>query len=1083
MTDLLKKFFFSTRLMAILFIVFATAMAFGTFIESKYSTDTARIWVYNAWWFEAIMVFFVINFMGNMFRYRLLRWEKWPVLTLHLSWILIIVGAFVTRYISFEGMMPIREGKTEKVFYSDKTYLTAFVDGEIDGQPRRKTLQEGLIVTAEAIKSNLPWNSDYNGQPITISYVDFIDGAKEGLIPDENGKEYLKIVEAGDGQRHEHFLENGQVASIHGVLFALNKTTDGAINIMSTDSIYQISSPFEGSFMRMADQFQGQIAKDSLQEFQLRSLYNMAGMQFVVPEPIIKGSYDVVKVPKDDITEATLDALVVEVTANGETVQKKLLGGKGMSEFSDKFNVGGLDFSLSYGSKVYELPFGIKLNDFIAEKYPGTEKGYASFMSKVTVENDRPYDYDIYMNNILDEGGYRFFQSSFHPDEKGTVLSVNHDQWGTWITYLGYFLLYAGLMGIMFFGKTRFKDLGKSLDKLKPKKAAITTVLVFAGLLGLQAQESQKATAGNEPEQVSAEQAADLQEHVVGDGHGHNTMMPTQAQIDSLLKTTIVSKEHAEKFGKLVIQDDGGRMKPIHTFSSELLRKLSLKDKFKDMNADQVFLSMMLAPAAWYNTEFLALDKKGQNDSLRHVVGVPEGQEYAKATDFFNAEGSYKLEPYLRDATATTNPNQMQKDFKEVNIRLSLLDQALSGRIIKIFPLLNDENNKWISAIEYRGGQFQVSDSLYANFIKNSVPYYLMTLRNANETGDYADADKLLDAFRQNQKNHGSEVLPSDKKINTEVIYNKLDIFNHLYKLYGVIGFLMFFVLIFQIFKDRSIWRIASYALKGTIFILFLWHTAGLILRWYISGHAPWSDAYESILYVAWATMGMGLLFARKSDMTIAATAFVTSMLLFVAHQNWVDPSISNLVPVLDSYWLMVHVSVIVGSYGPLTVGMILGVVSLLLMIMTTKKNKARMDINIKELTVINELALTVGLAMLTIGNFLGGQWANESWGRYWGWDPKETWALISIMIYAFVIHTRLVPGLRGKWTFNFLSVIAFGSIMMTYFGVNYYLVGLHSYGQSGAAAITPDYIWYIALGALILGGISFWRYRVNYGK
>ena len=274
-----------------------------------------------------------------------------------------------------------------------------------------------------------------------------------------------------------------------------------------------------------------------------------------------------------------------------------------------------------------------------------------------------------------------------------------------------------------------------------------------------------------------------------------------------------------------------------------------------------------------------------------------------------------------------------------------------------------------------------------------------------------------------------------------------------------------------------------TYFMKGTIVIFFIWHTAGLILRWYISGHAPWSNAYESILYVSWATMGMGLLFARKSDMTLAASAFVTSMLLFVAHQNWVDPAISNLVPVLDSYWLMIHVAVIVASYGPLIVGAILGLVSLILIILTNDENKARMEINLKELTIINELALTIGLIMLTIGNFLGGQWANESWGRYWGWDPKETWALISIMVYAFVIHTRLVPGLRGKWMFNFLSLIAVGSIMMTYFGVNYYLVGLHSYGQSGAAAITPDYVWYAALGAVVLGGISFWRYRVNYVK
>lgn len=1047
--------------MAVLFLVFAIAMGIGTFIESKYSTETARIWIYNTTWFSTIMVFFVINFIGNMFRYKLFTWKKWPVLTLHLSWIIIIIGAGVTRYISFEGVMPIREGKTERVFYSDKTYLTAYVDGEIEGEALRKTIERPIIVTPEALKSDLPWKNDYNGQLFTVSYVDFIKGAKEGLVPDENGKQYLKIVEAGDGQRHEHFLENGKVASIHNVLFALNKQTDGAINLFTTDSTYQIQSPFDGSFMRMADQFQGQAVKDSLQEFQMRSLYSMAGMQFVIPDPVVKGSYGVVEVPANEINEATQSALVVEISSNGETTQKKILGGKGPTNFTDKFSVGGLDFAMAYGSKVYELPFAIKLNDFIADKYPGTDNGYASFMSKVTLEDERSYDYDIFMNNILDHKGYRFFQSGFDPDEKGTILSVNHDQWGTRVTYLGYFLLYAGLMGIMFFGKTRFKDLAQSLDKLKSKKAKMTAVLVLGMVLNISGQE-----------------------HTEDDGHDHTaSAMPSQVQIDSILQTTIVSKEHAEAFGKLVIQDDGGRMKPINTFSSELLRKLSLKDKFNDMNSDQVFLSMMLSAPAWYNAEFIAVDKKGKNDSIRHVLNIPDGQRYMKATDFFDKKGSYKLEPFLREATTTNIPNKFQQDLKDANMRLSLLNQALGGEIVKIFPLLNDENNKWVSAVEYRGGQYQVSDSLYSNFIKNAVPYYLMSLRKAINTGDYSEADKLLSAFKKNQQNHGSEVLPSDQRINTEVIYNKLNIFNILWYLYALIGVVLFFVLVFQIFKEREIWKAAAYVLKGTIIILFLWHTTGLILRWYISGHAPWTNAYESMLYVAWATVGMGMLFIRKSTMTLAAAAFVCSMLLAFAHQNWVDPAIGNLVPVLDSYWLMIHVAVIVGSYGPLTVAMILGVVSLILIILTTKKNKKRMEINLKELTIINELALTTGLIMLTIGNFLGGQWANESWGRYWGWDPKETWALISIMVYAFVIHTRLVPGLRGKWTFNFLSVIAYFSIMMTYFGVNYYLVGLHSYGQSGAAAITPDYVWYIALWVFILGGVSLWRYRVNYVK
>lgn len=1058
MLDLLRKTLFSTRLTAVLFLIFATAMAFGTFVESWYSTETARIWIYNAWWFEAIMAFFLINFIGNIKRYKLLRREKWAVLTLHLSWILIIIGAFVTRYISYEGMMPIREGSTENVFYSDKTFLTALVDGEIDGQPMRRTFQDELMVTSEALKTNLPWDLDFNGQEFSISYVDFIEGAKKAFVPDADGEAYLKIVESGGGGRHDHYLKSGEVTSIHNVLFALNKPTEGAVNIFASDTLYQIQSPFSGDFMRMADQFSGNVAVDSLQTLYLRSLYNLGGMQFVMPQPIIRGKYDVVPIPEDEKSDADQDALILEISSGDEKTLAKLMGGRGIATYSDRIRVAGLDFMLSYGSKVYKLPFSIRLNDFIAEKYPGTEKGYSSFMSRITVNDDRNFDYDIYMNHVLDHQGYRFFQASFDQDEKGTVLSVNHDYWGTWITYIGYFLLYMGLLGIMFYGKTRFKELAKTLEKLKRKKAALSAIALFLLAFPVQAQDTPS-----------------------GDEHVH-TSPPSQEEVDSLILSTKVPEEHAALFGELIIQDDGGRMKPINTFASELLRKLSFKGSFKELDANQVFLSMMLNPALWYNNEFIALDKKAQNDSIRNIIGIPKGQKLIKATDFFDEKGRNKLGPYLQEAFATNTPNKFQQDFKDAYFRLSLLDRALSGEIVKIYPLLNDENNKWISAIELRSGRYQVSDSLYNNFIRNSIPYYLMSLRTAQSTGDYTEAENLLNAFHKNQENHGSEVLPAKNKVKAEIIYNKLDIFNRLYKWYALVGVLMFFVLIFRIFKEREIWKVGTYFFKGAIIIFFIWHTAGLVLRWYISGHAPWSDAYESILYVSWATLAMGLSLGRKSDMTIAASTFVTSMLLWIAHQSWVDPAIANLVPVLDSYWLMIHVAVIVGSYGPLTVGMILGVVSLLLIVLTNSRNRKRMEHNLKELTVINELALTVGLIMLTIGNFLGGQWANESWGRYWGWDPKETWALISIMVYAFVLHARLVPGLRGRWTFNFLSIVAFGSIMMTYFGVNFYLVGLHSYA-SGTQVITPAFVWYTVAGVLFLGAVSYWRYRTVYDK
>jgi len=1054
MLNTLGRLLFSTRLMAVLFLVMAVAMALGTFIESWYSTETARIWIYNAWWFEVIMAFFVINFVGNIGRYRLLRWEKWPVLLLHLSWILIIVGAFVTRYISYEGMMPIREGATENVFYSDKTYLTVLVDGMKDGQPQRKALEDDLLVTEQAMQSNLPWKEDFDGTPFEVSYAGFIEGARMEVVPDENGTRFLKIVEAGGGSRHDHYLAEGQTVSIHNVLFSFNGRDEGAISIRESGDSLTIRSPFGGSFMRMADQLRGAVVEDSLQKFQLRSLYTLADMQFVIPEPPIPGRYEATRIPEGERNDNDPDALLIRVTSEGESVEKALIGGKGRFQYTDPFTLGGLTFRMAYGSKVRQLPFSIRLNDFIAEKYPGTEKAYSSFMSKITVQDDRPFDYDIYMNHVLDHRGFRFFQASFDPDEKGTVLSVNHDFWGTWITYVGYFLLYLGLLGILFFGKTRFRDLAKMLDKVKAKKAALTALLI--GMTS-----------------ILSGQTGPVQEH-------DHDPLPAVEAVDSLLLATAVPTEEAEKFGHLVIQDDGGRMKPINTFASELLRKLSLKDSYKGLTADQVLLSMMMQPRLWTLAEFIALDKKGQNDSIRKTIGVAEGQRYVRLIDFFDAQGKNKLDPVLQDAFATNAPNKFQQDFKDAYFRLSLLNRALSGEILRIFPLLNDENNKWISALEYRSGRFTVNDSLYANFIQNSIPFYLMSMQQAAQSGDYTEADRLLAAFRKNQENHGSEVLPSEDRVEAEVIYNRLDIFNKLYKYYALVGVFLFLVLVFRIFRERRIWDVATYFLKGTIILFFIWHTAGLVMRWYISGHAPWSDAYESILYVSWACMGMGLWLGSKSDMTIAASAFVTSILLWIAHQSWVDPSIANLQPVLDSYWLMIHVAVIVASYGPLTVGMILGVVSLILILLTNKKNLERMKLNLRELTIINELALTIGLIMLTIGNFLGGQWANESWGRYWGWDPKETWALISILVYAFVIHTRLVPGLRGTWTFNFLSILAFSSIMMTYFGVNFYLVGLHSYA-SGDQVITPTFVWYTVAGVFVLGALSWWRYRSLY--
>jgi len=1060
--------------MAVLFVVYAVAMAVGTFIENSYATVTAREWIYDAWWFEVIMVFFVINFIGNIFRYKLLRKKKWTTLLLHLSFILILVGAWVTRYIGEEGIMPIREGEVENTMLSEKTYLSTFIDGEIDGEPLRKK-QEFKVDLGPAITEGKTIRTDYNGNPVQFEFLEYIEGAEEGVIEAEDGDYFLKIVEAGDGNRHDHYLRAGEVENIHNILFALNKQTDGAINIVGNNEVgFTINSPFEGDWMRMADQKKGQLTKDTTEELQMRSLYNVGGMQFVIPEPAIKGKYDLV--PKEIANKNDPDGIFVKVTANGQTEKIGLLGGKGFQMDMKKVSVGDYDIYLSYGSKDIELPFALKLNDFIAEKHPGTEErnqpSYKSFMSKVeVVDGSNSYPYDIYMNHVLDHKGYRFFQSSFDPDEGGTILSVNNDWWGTWITYIGYFLLYLGLMAIMFDRGSRFGELRKKLDKVKQKKAKLTGILILLfGLTGFAQTENGNVVQEPEPSKIQDTVAASHQDHSIIPKVDYDKVI-------KMIQANKVSKAHAAKFGELIIQDFGGRMKPINTYSSELLRKLGKQDEYNDLNSDQVLLSMIENPNIWYSAPLISI--KAKNDSIHHVLGVEEEKEYVSLTDFFDPKtAEYKLSPFLDAAYKAAVPNQFQKDFIKADEKVNLIYNTLLGEQFKIFPIPDHPNNKWVSYPQLDEERYFTGvDTLYT---KQVLPLYMQSLRTARNTGDYDQADELLLSLKSFQKKYGSEVMPSEEKVEAEILYNKIDIFNLLFQYYLYVSLLMIVFVILRIFKENKLNKYAINVSKVLLVTLFIAHTAGLIARWYISGHAPWSNAYESMIYVAWATMFFGLAFGRKSDLTMGSTAFVTSIILMVAHWNWLDPTIGNLQPVLDSYWLMIHVAVIVGSYGPFALGAIIGLVSLFLIIATTKSNYKKMKLNIQELTIINELALTVGLVMLTIGNFLGGQWANESWGRYWGWDPKETWALISIFVYAFVIHMRLVPGLRGLFAFNWAAVIAFGSILMTYFGVNFYLTGLHSYA-SGDQIISYQFIIIALVLWVALGFIAKKRYNKFY--
>ena len=1035
--------------MAVLFILFAAAMGVATFIENDFGTQTSKALVYNAWWFELIMVFFVINFFGNIFRYRLYKKEKWAVLMFHISFLFILIGAGVTRYVGYEGIMLIKEGETTNKFLSETTYLNAIVD---NGKVQKPEINKPLLLSAWGKNS---WsysdsfkNTDQN-QDFSFKLVDYIPWAEKKLVEDENGVEHLFFVESSEGTRHEHWIKKGTTQNIHGVLVSFDTPDNNAsINFTKVDGNLKMVSKDTGDWFRMADQERGAITKDSLQNFQYLTLHNVSGLQFVVPKPAEKGIMKTISGAKDD---QKTDIIVLDVTSNNETKRVELKGGKYNSEGSQEVSVGGLNFRMLYGSKILETPFSVKLNDFQLEKYPGSESA-ASYASEVTViDGEENFDYRIFMNHILDHKGYKFFQSSYDlsgPVEE-THLSVNHDFLGTFITYLGYSLLYTGLICMLFAKNTHFDDLKKGLKKIRKKKMTLSIIAtLFISSISF-AQEHE----AHQPNQISNQ------------------------QIDSILQANLVDIEHAESFNKLVIQDAGGRMKPAHTFASELIRKVSKSDTFNGMQASQVLLSIIENPRLWYEVPVIYLEKG--NTQIREILSLPQAAKYARLSDFITPTGSYKIKEQVAESQKKNVKNKFEKDLIKIDKRVGLLYSAIGGGILRIYPIPNDDNNTWVSQPETSTAGFKATDSV---FVRQSLPVYIQLLQEAKQTKDYSKANQILDGIKKFQQKFGSEVYPSEQQIDLEITYNKIQPFQKLVKYYGIVSLFLIIFVLWQIFNSKK-W--ISHTVKGlTIIIvgLFIVHNLSLIARWYISGNAPWTNAYESIIFVAWATMLFGLFIGRKSALTIAAATFLTAITLFFAGQNWLDPEIANIQPVLNSWWLLVHTSIIVASYGPLSLGMILGVFSLFLMIFTTKKNKKKMDLNIKEITIINEMTITVGLVMLTIGNFLGGMWANESWGRYWGWDPKETWALISIMIYSFVLHMRLIPGLRSKFTFNLWSIIAYFSIMMTYFGVNFYLAGLHSYA-SGDRVITPSTVYYSIGFTVILGILAWFKYKKYFKK
>ena len=1015
------SFFTSMKTMAFLMAIFAVSIGYATFIENDYGTMSAKADVYNARWFEFLLLLLTMNLILNIYKFKMYTLKKAPIFIFHIAFIVIIVGAAMTRYVGFEGSMHIREGGTSSTMTSSDTFF--MVDASTQ---KEKVSTSELVYLSKRSKNTLSSSLVIDEKKVNVELLEYIPDAIESSVVDrENGVATLNMMVTGGGKGQPislvegEFRDNGEYILDFGSKKSFEKPV---ITIYVKNEKLFMQHDMNISYLKMNDGSKGELVASKSEPLVGRTLFTSGKASFVLRKFLPFASKKIVSNPKASAQQPGTDALRFNVTVGDVSKEVLIFGRSGTLANASHNVINGVDIHLSYGAREIKLPFKIHLKDFQLDRYPGSMSpaSYASEVVLIDKEKGITMPYRIYMNNILEHRGYRFFQASYDQDEGGTILSVNNDP-GTLPSYIGYALLALGMFWSLFSRQNRFSKLAAKAKKASEQKA-LSSLVAFA-LFGV--------------------------------------LTPSySAELNPTVKTIIsFDKSHAENFGKLIVQDSGGRMKPVNTLATEILAKVhsgsTLQVGEYSLDANQVVLGMMIRPDAYRGVKII----RTKNGDINKLIGAREDAKYASFAQFFQdptAMQGYKLAQAVDEAVRKEpkHRNKFDKEVLKVDEKVNVVYMVYTGSIMKMWPKPNDVNNKWFATIE----ALQTFTPEDAERLRIIAVEYFTSIDDSLSSGEWSKSDVALAKIVEYQKFYGSAVYPSTNRIAAEVFYNEVKIFERLYPLYLLVGFILLVLSFVKIVRPSFN---ISFVTKISLFLLiafFIAHTVGLANRWYISGHAPWSDGYESMIYIAWATVLAGFIFSKRSSMTMASTGILAGLILFVAHLNWMNPQVTNLVPVLNSYWLSIHVSMITASYGFLGLGALLGFVTILLFVIKTENNSKHISLSIKELNSINEMSLMVGLVLLTVGNFLGGVWANESWGRYWGWDPKETWALVTILVYAIVLHLRFIKSIYSDFNFSVISLMAFTSVIMTYFGVNYYLAGLHSYAKGDPVPI-PDFV------------------------
>jgi len=998
----IKDFFFSLYFTGFLFLGIAVAIGAATFIETVYGNVAARILVYNARWFEGILLLFVINLLGNLFRFPLCKKRKLSLGLFHLAFIFIILGAGVTRYFGFEGIMHLREQEASSSMQSSENYFSVdWLQGNHQDSWSRK------VTFSLFNKDEIHQSFKINKNELTIRSVDYAPSVGKRWMAAADGKPYLRILKGGSSGNQYYEFPFGNELDFPGIRMSW---TDQSAELFFGEENGRIfmSSRIPLSETAMGNKGSRFVEAGEVIEVHHGKIYRLENHTFVITELLPQAKE---RVSPDSRGSSLSEGVLCQIEYQGERHNIWIASSRGELPLKNWITIKDVKVALSYGPKIIRLPFSLKLNDFILDRYPGSQSpsSYESRVMLIDPELEGNEEHRIYMNNVLSHRGYRFYQSGYDPDEKGTVLSVNQDRWGTLLTYLGYFLMILAMFWSLFNRNSYFYK----------KMTAIST--------------------GSLP--------------------GVLFLLLNNLPANARTGEWVLPAEEVAGFEKLWVQGNDGRVEPFLTLSDELLRKIYGKTVFDGQSSTEVVMGMMTWPETWQKIPLI----KVKNKAFPREFGLTDS--YLAYSDFFDKNsGNYILTERIQKIFAKPPAirSRFDNDLLKIDERLNVAYLTFRGKFFRFFPSPRMESDQWI-APDGIINNWPEEDSL---FVTNSLQLYFGALYNA----DYERAQRVREGITRFQQKFGFNIIPSGTKRDIEIIYNHLTIFKKIFPVYLLMGLLICLGFIVNLLRGKKIARWMEKGFLVIIILSFTGHTLGLIARGYISGHVPWSDGYESMIYVAWVGVLAGLIFARKNYLVLGLATLLSGLTLMVAHLSWMNPEVTNLVPVLKSYWLTFHVAIITASYGFVGMCAFIGLFVLILMGIKNEKNRKLIDQSIRQLTAVNEAAMIIGLYFLTIGTILGAVWANESWGRYWGWDPKETWSLVSILIYSFVVHMRLMPSFRSYFAFNTASLLAIGSILMTFFGVNYFLTGLHSYAGAEPVSVPGSIYWGAGFVFLLIG-------------